>query len=536
MSAEEVEVIESTSKARIVASRSVVAERKASKQTQRDMRSTGLSQQIPLKVIQRAAHESIELPLGSRSFEDLIALLIENTDHAACVEQTALDVAGRGWSLVANKDDDEIISEEEDIALQLLEVPNDEDSLSDVMKKAIVDYCTIGNAWIEVVRPDPESPPTQLVHAPGIAMRIRSNLRGYVMLSLETNRWAFFRKLFSDPTVPESMDPRTGNVLNEMIFWKRYHPGSLYYGVPRIVPAMRAIKGSLYADERNIRFFINRAMPEWTVIVEGETDNINDKELNALLDDLEEHWKNVLKGDDYRTWIGYAPAGIKIRMEKISIDIADASHTQYKKDNRDEVVRANGMMPNRIGIIETGNIGSGTGESQIEIYKSSAIHPLQRMTERTINMILQADRPIGLGLRSLKFEWDEIDATDELREAQIAQLLASTGWPTVNDGRNYISRFSKMEFEEIDEPWADLPLPIVTPQLAGVIETPAPEQEIPGARPAFSGAGTPLPSVPPGSSIAAASSTARRKSPVAIDRAYLHLKNNGLGRNRRDGS
>lgn len=526
-------------------SRSVTAERRLSRARKQDLDSPGLSQQIPIKVIERAQHETISPPLGERSFEELTQLLVDSTDHAVCVDQIATDVAGTGWHLSPINDDVEIDPAEEQVALEFLEMPNSEDTLTELLKKAMIDYGAIANAWVELVREGnkPDGLPTQLVHAPGIAMRIRSNLAGYVMLSLETNRWAYFRKLFSDPEDPTSLNPRTGEVLNEMIFWRRYHPGSPWYGIPRIVPAIRAIKGSLYASERNIRFFLNRAMPEWAVIVEGQTDNVNTEELNALLDDLEEHWKNCLKGEDYKTWIGYLPVGITIKLEKVSIEVDDATHQNYQKNNRDEIFRANGMMPNRAGVIESGNIGGGTGEAQIEIYKTSTIEPPQSMIERTINMILHAERPKGFGLRTLKFELDDIDSIDEFREAQIAQMLASTGWPSFNDGRAYLTRFAKMDFEEIPENWADLPPNVVIPQLGGFIETPVPGQEGGALPPGMTPSGVPVvnPSIGPGGSGMPFTplpgvAGARAKSPITTERAMLHLRDKGLGRSRRNGS
>lgn len=537
MSAEEI-----PAKPQII-SRRISASNKIAKQT--EFERPGISKQIPLRTIQRAAKETIEPPLGPRSFEQLIGLLIDSTDHAACVRQLALDVAGRGWDIIAISDDVEIDKAEEEVARKFLENPNEEDTLGDILKKVVTDYRSIGNAWCEMVREgnDPNALPQQLIHAPGIGMRIRNNLAGYVMLSLETNRWAFFRKAFSDPEAETSQND-DGDVFNEMFFWKEYHPGSIHYGLPPIVPAMRAIKGSLYAGERNIRFFQNRAMPEYVVIVEGQTDNINALELNKLLDDLEEHWANVLKGDDYRTWIGYLPAGITIRLEKVSIDVNDGTHLEYSRTNRDEILRANGMMPNRIGIIETGNIGAGTGESQIEIYKASMVEPIQEMLERTINAILHRETPQGFGLKSLKFKLNDLDTSDELVQAQIASLIASTGWPTFNDGRAYLSRFSKMDFEEIPENWADLPPQIVYPQLSGVIETPiAPEMETPGFRPGVSPLGTPIPALgpsAPGSPIPATTPSGmstRPRAPIAVDRAYVSLREKGIGRaSRRDGS
>ena len=461
----------------------------------------GASQQIPMEVIDKAVHETIVPPLGPNSFEDLTRLLVDSPDYATTVEQEATDVAGLGWHLDPIDQDEPMDQAEVDKAMALLAPPQrsmlmgEMLMLGEIIKRAIMDYLTLGNGWIEVIRQnnDPTRPPSGFAHAPGVAMRIRANLFGHVMLSLETNKYAYFRTLFSDPADPRSKDPNTDQPLNEMMYFKRYSPGSPWYGVPRIVPAMRAIKGSVLAAERNIRFFLNRAMPEWTVVMSGETDNISDENYKQLETDIEEYFRNVLKGDDYRTMLLTMPVGINVKFEKVSIDVNDSSHPQYIKANRDEILRAMGMQPNRIGIIESGNIGSGSGESQIEVYKSSTIKPMQEMVERQFNAILHADEPAGLGLKTVNFKFDEIDSIDEAREATIASTLAQTGWLTVNEGRAYASQFLKIHLAPIEEPWADLPLQMVVPRLGEFFGGMTSLQEEPGTfRPGTSTLGTPV--------------------------------------------
>jgi len=490
----------------------------------------GASQQIPMEVIDKSAHETIIPPLGSNSFEDLTALLIDSTDYATSVEQIATDVAGLGWHLDPVDQDEPMDQGEITRAMTLLAAPQRSMlmgeilMLGEIIKRAVMDYLTLGNAWIEVIRQnnDPSRPPSGFAHAPGVAMRLRSNLYGHVMLSLETNKYAFFRTLFSDPKDERSNDPRTGEPLNEMIYFKRYSPGSPWYGVPRIVPAMRAIKGTVLSAERNIRFFLNRAMPEWTIILTGETDNISDENYQQMETDITEYMRNVVRGDDYRTFLMTMPTGISVKFEKVNIDVNDSSHQQYRKDNRDEILRSQGMQPGRLGIVESGNIGSGSGESQIEVYKTSTVKPPQEMLERQINAILHANEPAGLGLKTVNFKFDEIDSIDEAREATIAATLAQTGWLTVNEGRAYASQFLKIHLDPIEEPWADLPMQIVVPQLATIMEPMASLQEEPGnLRPGLSPLGTPslgglagLPSLERSVVIPS----------MAIDKAYRHLR------------
>lgn len=488
----------------------------------------GESQQIPQEVLRKTRKDVIEPPLGECSFESLAQLLTDSTDFATVVEQESTDVAGRGWHIDPMNTDTEIVEAEMDAALALLTSPHPNMTLGDIIKCVTVDFLALGNGWMEVIREgnDPNGLPSGLAHAPGIMMRINANMKGFVMLSRDFAKIAYFRTLFSDPDDESSHDPRTNEILNEMIFFRRYHPGSAWYGVPKIASALRAIRGNIHSADRNIRFFINRAYPEWSISIKQTTDNVNRESITELENDLVEHFRNVLKGDDFRTLINSLPSGVELEFQELAAKLNDGELRQYRIDNRDEILRAYQMMPNRVGIIETGNLGGGTGESQIEIYNTSVIKPLQEMYERVIDALLHADRPLGLGLKTVRFKFDEIDSIDEQREATIAATISSTGWLTVNEGRAYSSQFLKIHLEPIDEPWADLPLQVVLPQLDTLmapVESPLQEEpgQIAGGLSQF---GTPL--------LASADRGTREivGRTLRVDRAYRRMQERQLGR------
>lgn len=478
----------------------------------------GISQQIPQEVIVKMANEVIAPPLGERSFEEFAAMLLESTEFAACVYQTAIDVAGVGWHLDPMSQDEEMDESEIDTATAFFEAPNPNATLSEIVKAAMIDLRAIGNGWIEVLRQnnEPGGLPSGLAHAPGLAMRLRSNLKGFVMLGKSSNLHAYFRALFSDPSDDSSIDPVDGHVLNEMIYFREYHPASPWYGVPSIVPAMRAIRGNMLSAERSIRYFTNRAFPEYVITIEGQTDNIPIKELDALEEDIAEHFKNLIKGDDYKTLLQTLPVGVTLKLERLSAPFDYDMLRPYRIDNRDEIVRSQRMMPNRIGIIEAGNIGGGTGESQIEIYKSSLIKPLQEMVERVFNAILHSHKPLGFGLTTVRFKFDEIDSIDEAREAQIAAILSQTGWLDVNEGRAYITQFLKLKLAQKDEPWADLPLQVLLPQLAQFFDIDPSLQMEPGITPGISQFGT--------LELAPRPTLGKPPERIAVDKAYRRFR------------
>lgn len=446
------------------------------------------SDQIPEEIIQKTRKDTVPLPMGERMFDDLSALLLESTDFAVVVDQITTDTVGMPWRIhPLNESPDK---EQKKRAMAFLENPHPEQTLTEILSCANSDFESLGNSWIELVRRDndPKKEPARLIHAPGRTMRIHKDLDGYVQLARVHEKIARFRKLFSPPDASSSKypqdDARRGRVMHEMIYLRQYHVASPWYGMPRVTPAIPAIRGNQYAADRNLSFFLNKAMPEQAIIIGGQTDNIPVEDLDEFRENVEAHFENLLRGAFHKILYLEIPSGIEVSFERLSGEIVkDADFRQYRIDNRDEVLRAHHMMPNRVGIIEAGNIGAGTGESQIEIYKNSVVRPKKKRWERVVNAILNADRPFGLGITDWEFRFDEIDTIDEAREATIAQILSSVALMTINEGREYVSKtMSRIELNKIDEKWADLPLPVLLPSIAGSGIADIPEEVVDSIR------------------------------------------------------
>ena len=96
------------------------------------------------------------------------------------------------------------------------------------------------------------------------------------------------------------------------------------------------------------------------------------------------------------------------------------------------MVVAHGVPPHLLGIIESGNLGGGTGETQLANFKNLVISPRQRfLSERITRYILRR----GLGVASWSFTFNELDAEDEFRIAQTDKTLIEAGVLTVNEVR-----------------------------------------------------------------------------------------------------
>jgi capsid portal protein len=399
-------------------------------------------------------------PLGGKSLEQMSALLLSSTDFSVTVGQISTDVSGLGLHIVPIKK--ELASQENLFRGQaFFEECNPDDTFREIASAVNMDWESTGNGYIECTRKGniPTNNVERLDHVPSKEVRITIDMRNFCQI--RGNKKIWFRRFGSDPDDERSKDPSTGELLNEMLWWRHYHSYSPVYGIPKIVPALAAVRGYQYQADRNIKFFFNRTLPEWCLMVKGDLVGA-EKELEVFRENIGNHLELMLRGDHYRLLYLEIPKEIELEWKKLGPDHKDADFREYRKDNRDEILRSYGMLPHRVGIIETGNIGTGTGETQIEVYKASVVKPRQETWEKKLANLMRE----GLSIRDHYAKFDEIDTLDEEREAGILAKIGALPFLTINEGREWITKYLKMRLPELPQPWADYPFQIIQAQLA----------------------------------------------------------------------
>jgi len=456
--------------------------------------------------------EYVEPPF---QLDSLTALLFDSPDYFAVCDQMATDVAGMGWDLVDNEavtdasmaepdgtpDEGQIdphinleaaASAQRHLARKWLDkVGSDfqgtDVSLVDFSKMLENDYDATGNCHAEVVR-GPNFKPIGLIHVPARLVRRHRDGLGYMQLNAETRRIAAFFRPFGEPVKPIDQAPwqyltRTeagqmnsphhpaGTLKNELIDFKRYHPAELHYGIPPLIAAMNAVAGNIFSDNRNVRFFINRGLPDWVVTIKADQNVFTDPESKLIIDEfqasLEEHMRYLKEGDDYRILTLRLPTGeLEVTWEQLNTDLKDMDFQVYQTRNRDIIFRVYRMVPGRLGVIETANLGSGSGESQNETYKRAQIDPRQLMFETFYNLLLDE-----MGWTLVRHKFNEIDIIDEEREILIFSTAVGSKALTLNDKRAWLSRIIRdQDFPPSDEEFANLPDSLLDLVIAGVLQ------------------------------------------------------------------
>jgi HK97 family phage portal protein len=102
---------------------------------------------------------------------------------------------------------------------------------------------------------------------------------------------------------------------------------------------------------------------------------------------------------------------------------------------RDEIIACFGCPPAKLGIIETGNLGSGSGESQDKTFRVNTVVPVANLILEKLNYAL-LDR--GFGITDWHLEFAEIDYRDSKTVEEIRDMRLRSGAYTLNRYRDEI--------------------------------------------------------------------------------------------------
>lgn len=102
---------------------------------------------------------------------------------------------------------------------------------------------------------------------------------------------------------------------------------------------------------------------------------------------------------------------------------------------RDEIVSAFGVPPSKVGIIETGNLGGGTGEAQDKTFRINTIIPISAIVLEKLNYHLLQ---VGFKITNYVLEFKEIDYRDSEVVEKIRDMRLRNGSYTLNRYRDEI--------------------------------------------------------------------------------------------------
>lgn len=342
--------------------------------------------------------------------DELLTYYESNIYFMRTVDQIAQDVAGQGykWNQREGADpekEDPKVKAFKEKAEKLLNRPNDDYDLIEMIKRLICDWGSTGWDNWELVR-DNVDEIGSMYHVPAYTIRVHRSGKKYCQTRYvkgkRTRMW--FKKFgeeddiladdgekLTDGKTKTGEDVDEDKVANEMIMDLNYYVKSDFYGTPNILGALGAVVSMLGIRDFNLSFFENFGVPAALVILYGNWASGSDTDIKDFIE-------NDIRGSEnaYKTLVLQSPEQIDTGLsaeEKKGLEwiplMNEVKEGSFMKDYyiqmRNEQLVAYSMPSYRIGIVETGALGGSTVEEMTDIYIDSIVAPLQRKVENIFN-------------------------------------------------------------------------------------------------------------------------------------------------------
>ncbi|MBI4676110.1 MAG: phage portal protein [Elusimicrobia bacterium] len=124
-----------------------------------------------------------------------------------------------------------------------------------------------------------------------------------------------------------------------------------------------------------------------------------------------------------------------IEFMQISVPQKDMEFLDLREFTRNEILAVYGVPPGKVSIIETGNIGAGTGEHQTQTFYEETILPFQmRVAEKLTKHVVRQ----GFGIADWSFQFNK-RAIDEKDQAEIFNIYLQNGVFTPEEVRRIVA-------------------------------------------------------------------------------------------------
>ena len=113
---------------------------------------------------------------------------------------------------------------------------------------------------------------------------------------------------------------------------------------------------------------------------------------------------------------------VKIRFEKLNLEVKDLMIVKALEHFRDVVVAAHGVPPRILGIVTPGQLGaSGEIEGQLRTFRETVLRPGKRQLETALGTLLDEIEP------GARVRFAEMDVTDLKADGDFYQKMIEAG-------------------------------------------------------------------------------------------------------------
>jgi HK97 family phage portal protein len=290
---------------------------------------------------------------------------------------------------------------------ELLKFVNPYDDIRQLMRNVMTDLLIFGDAFIEVVHVMGEPAALYSLDPPTMSILADEHgiIKGYYQRT-DTNRKANFKP-------------------NEVIHIKFDAPGNGLYGVSptqkNILPITSWLFTAALVKETMKRGDPLRAHVDWPIALpESEMKRLQQQYAIRNLGA-----RNI--GNLFET-----KGGAQVN-EMGTNQISNWLNTLQQR--RDEILSGYGVPPSKVGVVESGNIGGGTGTSQDKTFRVNTCGPIQEIVLEKFSFAL-LNQTYGIKDWYLKFgvvDWRDDEVIEQIRD----QRIRNGSW-TLNKARGDI--------------------------------------------------------------------------------------------------
>lgn len=319
-------------------------------------------------------------------------------------------VTARGYSITPSKPNADAKSAE--ILQEFYANCNPNDTLLEILDDIARDVYVFGNAFLEVVY-GADGKPRELWNLDATTMRVVADEHGTIMGYVQVPRYT------------RSQSGKVEFQTREVIHFKLGTKGATLYGLSPLASLILPVTVDKFAQVYNRAFFINGAKIRGAFIMKDATP----EQVERNRDYMKERSKNpdtahsdlVMEGD--------------IEFKQIGVNQKDMEFLQLREFTRNEILAVYGVPPSKVSIIESGNIGAGTGEHQTQTFYEETILPFQmRVAEKLTKHIIRQ----GFGIQDWSFQFSK-RAIDEKDQAEIFNIYLQNGVFTPDEVRRIVA-------------------------------------------------------------------------------------------------
>ncbi|BFP50018.1 hypothetical protein KCMC57_63860 (plasmid) [Kitasatospora sp. CMC57] len=290
---------------------------------------------------------------------------------------------------------------------RMLAYCNPQEDIRQILRGVITDLLVFGDAFLEVVRVGRQPVALYSLDAPSMfpTADAHGQITGYVQVTELGQRAEF--------------DPE------DVIHISLDSPQSSIFGVSPTQAALLPIMGWLFASGTTKELFKRGNPSEIHVDMPAGT---SPSDVNRWV--AQYMTRNVGSRNIGTPVMTRGGATVNELNSSRTID-----YLAYIDQKRDEILACYGVPPAKVGVIESGNLGGGTGEAQDRTFMVNTVQPLGELVLEKLNWHLAR---LGFGVTGWKLKFGEVDMRDSETVEKIRDIRVRNGSWTLNRYRTEI--------------------------------------------------------------------------------------------------